>query len=753
MTSVPQGVTKAIITQHGLTDNEYKKIVEILGREASLTELGMFSVMWSEHCSYKSSRIHLKRLPTSGSRVVQGPGENAGAVDIGDGLVAVFKMESHNHPSYIEPYQGAATGVGGILRDVFTMGARPVALLDSLRFGLLDRAQNRHLFRGVVAGIAGYGNCVGVPTIGGEVVFNDIYGQNPLVNVFCLGVGRRDRLFKGQALGVGNPVIYIGSKTGRDGIHGATMASDAFDETSESKRPTVQVGDPFTEKLLLEACLELTAGDLLVGIQDMGAAGLTSSSCEMASRAGTGIELDVTEIPRREPGMTPYEIMLSESQERMLLVAREGKQDEILRICRKWDVDAAVVGRVTSDGLLKVRDGGMVVAEIPAKALAEEGPRYERPSAPPAYQEWLQSINMDALGDLKDPTNVLVSMLESPTIASKAWVYRQYDHMVRTNTLIRPGSDAAVIRVKGTNKALAMTTDGNGRYCVLNPYLGATIAVAEAARNLACSGAEPIGLTDCLNFGNPERPDVMWQFILTIEGIKDACEALNIPVVSGNVSFYNETNGLSIYPTPIVGMVGLIEPVDQAATQWFKQAGDAIILLGTTGEDIGGTEYLRVVHSREQGAPPQLSLERERALQECVRKLIKNGWVQSAHDCSDGGLAVALAECCLSPPSRPIGAVVQLSAQGLRRDSLLFGESQSRVVLSVRPAQTDAVISLAHEIGVAATRIGEVGGERLIVDVKSERDRRDCKIDADLGSIYERWGKSLEESLAERREV
>jgi len=740
-------ISKDLIAQHGLSEDEYKKIVEILGREPNLTELGMFSVMWSEHCSYKSSRMHLTRLPTTGDRVVQGPGENAGAVDIGDGLVAVFKMESHNHPSFIEPYQGAATGVGGILRDIFTMGARPVALLDSLRFGLLDRPQNRHLFKGVVEGIAGYGNCVGVPTIGGEVVFNDIYGQNPLVNVFCLGIAEKDRLFKGRAVGAGNPVIYLGSKTGRDGIHGATMASDTFDEASESKRPTVQVGDPFTEKLLLEACLELMAGDLLVGIQDMGAAGLTSSSCEMASRAGTGIELDLSKLPRREPSMTPYEIMLSESQERMLLVAQEGRQAEVLKICRKWDLAAEVVGRVTEDGLLRVRDNGTLVAEIPAKALADEGPRYERPSSPPAYQDWLQSLNMDAIPDVKDPTACLLSLLDSPTIASKAWVYQQYDHMVRTNTLVRPGSDAAVIRIKGTDKALAMTTDGNGRYSVMNPYLGGTIAVAEAARNLVCSGAEPIGVTDCLNFGSPERPDVMWQFSVTIEGIKDACEALNIPVVSGNVSFYNETNGLSIYPTPILGMVGLIEPAARAMTQWFKQAGDAIILLGSTGEDLGATEYLRVVHSREQGTPPQLSLEREKAVQTCVLRLIRESLVHSAHDCSDGGLAVAVAESCLSHPTQPLGAVIQLHSKGLRRDSLLFGESQSRVVVSASPVHTNAVLGIARELGVAASAIGQVGGERLILDVEADPRGTGCQIDADLGSLLDRWATSIERSL------
>jgi phosphoribosylformylglycinamidine synthase len=747
-------ITKDLIAQHGLSDEEYKKIVEILGREPNLTELGMFSVMWSEHCSYKSSRVHLKRLPTTGPRVVQGPGENAGAVDIGDGLVAVFKMESHNHPSFIEPFQGAATGVGGILRDIFTMGARPVALLDSLRFGLLDRPQNRHLFKGVVAGISSYGNCCGIPTVGGEVAFNEIYAQNPLVNVFCLGIAKKDRLFKGLALGAGNPVIYVGSKTGRDGIHGATMASDAFDQASEAKRSTVQVGDPFTEKLLLEACLELMSGDLLVGIQDMGAAGLTSSSCEMASRAGTGIDLDLTRVPRREPGMTPYELMLSESQERMLMVARQGKEDEVLKICRKWDLEAAVVGRVTGDGMLRVWAAGpngdnIVVAEIPAKSLAEDGPRYERPSAPPAYQEALQSINLEALPDLKDPRDVLLSLLECPTIASKAWVYRQYDHMVRTNTVVRPGSDAAVVRIKGTNRALAMTTDGNGRYCLLNPYVGGTIAVAEASRNLVCSGAEPIGLTDCLNFGNPERPDIMWQFMLSIEGIADACRALNIPVVSGNVSFYNETNGLSIYPTPILGMVGLIEPADRATTQWFKQSGDTIILLGTTREDLGGTEYLRVVHAREQGSPPALNLEEEKAVQGCVLALIRDGLVRSAHDCSDGGLAVALAECCLATPSQAAGAVVRLARQGLRLDSLLFGESQSRVLLSVSPDQADRVLRVAAERGVMASAIGQVGGGRLGIEVVGDRKNPDCRIDVDLATLLDRWGNSLQRAIGQ----
>jgi phosphoribosylformylglycinamidine synthase len=740
-------ITKDLLAQHNLTDDEYKKIVAILGREPNLTELGMFSVMWSEHCSYKSSRMHLKKLPTTGPRVVQGPGENAGAVDIGDGLCAVFKMESHNHPSFIEPYQGAATGVGGILRDIFTMGARPIALLNALRFGELGSAKNRHLVKGVVAGIAGYGNCMGVPTVGGEIGFNDIYSQNPLVNVFCLGIARKDKIFLGKAAGVGNPVIYFGSKTGRDGIHGATMASDSFDDQSEQKRPTVQVGDPFTEKLLLEACLELMSGDLLVGIQDMGAAGLTSSSCEMASREGTGVELELADVPRREAGMTPYELMLSESQERMLMVAKAGREDEVIKICRKWDLDVAVIGRVTDTGKVVLKDQGRIVAEIPAKALADEGPRYDRPSSPPAYQDMLQALNYDALPDLKDANAALLALLASPTIASKRWVYEQYDHMVRTNTMVRPGSDAALLRIKGTNKALAVSVDCNSRYCLLNPYEGAKIAIAECARNLACSGAEPVGVTDCLNFGNPERPEVMWQFVLAIEGMKDACEALNVPIVSGNVSFYNETNDLSIYPTPMIGMVGLIEQADLAVTQWFKQAGDIIILLGTTREDLGGTEYLKILHHREQGSPPFLSLETEQAVQACTVALIRRGLVQSAHDCSDGGLAVALVESCISAQSGRLGAVVQLHLGRLRRDALFFGESQSRVILSVKPDEAERVLQTAREMGVTASKIGTVGGDRCVLTLDDVPSGPGAKIDVDLDSLFDRWAYSLERAL------
>jgi phosphoribosylformylglycinamidine synthase len=743
-------ITPELLSQHGINDEEYQKILAILGRPPNLTELGVFSVMWSEHCSYKSSRVHLSRFPTTGPHVLQGPGENAGAIDIGDGLAAVFKMESHNHPSFIEPFQGAATGVGGILRDIFTMGARPIALLNSLRFGELDLPLNRHLVKGVVSGISWYGNCIGVPTVGGEITFNDIYSKNPLVNVFCLGIVHKDQLLKGVAEGVGNPILYIGAKTGRDGIHGATMASDSFDDSSESKRPNVQVGDPFLEKLLLEACLEFLEQDLLVGIQDMGAAGLTSSSCEMASRAETGVEIDLTNVPRREPHMTPYEVMLSESQERMLLVAREGKQDQVIKICQKWGIDAAVIGQVTGDGFVRIRDQKQVVAEIPAKALAEEGPKYERPAAPPAYQDLLQSLQIDNLPALKDPTQVLQTLLASPTIANKSWVYRQYDYMVGTNSVVCPGSDAAVVRIKGTTKALAMATDGNSRHCLLNPYLGGTLAVAEAARNVVCSGGRPMGVTDCLNFGNPERQDIMWQFIMAVEGIADACRHFDIPVVSGNVSFYNETNGLSIFPTPILGMVGLIDNVDSVMTQWFQQPGDRIFLLGENKEDLGGTEYLKVMHCREQGLPPLLHLETEKSLQDCVLSLIQQGVLQSAHDCSDGGLAVALAECCFFKSSKQyptLGASIRLKNEGLRNDALLFGETPSRIIVSVKPDRAEHLIEVTQQFQVPCTDIGEVGEGTLAIHVESGDPQERCLIEAETKELFKIWDSSLEKLL------
>ncbi len=734
-------ITPELVASHGLSSDEFEKIKQILGREPSFTELGIFSVMWSEHCSYKSSRPHLKRFPTKAPWVIQGPGENAGVIDIGDGLAAVFKMESHNHPSFIEPYQGAATGVGGILRDVFTMGARPIANMDSLRFGPLDVPKNRYLTHGVVAGIAGYGNCMGIPTIGGEVYFNEIYNGNNLVNAFTLGIAKSDRIFYGTAAGVGNPVMYVGSKTGRDGIHGATMASEEFSEDSEEKRPTVQVGDPFTEKLLLEACLELMSKDLIVGIQDMGAAGLTSSSCEMASRGGSGIDMDLDLVPRREEGMTPYELMLSESQERMLIVAKEGAEAEVEAIFTKWDLECVVIGRVTGDGMLRVRDAGKVVAEIPAKTIADEAPVYDRPYARPFYQDEVQLLNADLVPVPKDMNDVLVRLLASPTIADKTWVYRQYDHMVRTNTVVRPGSDAGVVLVKGTNKALAMSVDCNPRYCFLHPLAGGAIAVAESARNVVCSGGRPLALTDCLNFGNPEKPDIMWQFQQAVEGISLACEKLNTPVVSGNVSFYNETKGMGVFPTPVIAMVGLVEDVSHVTTQWFKDEGDFVVMFGETLDELGGSEYLKVIHSQERGMPPDIDLEREAALQKTLLTVIQAGIVRSAHDCSEGGLAVALAECCFRGEDDPIGCEVDL-LDNIRLDAALFGETQSRVVVSVRKSDVNKLKKAADDAGLPYIVLGRVGGHRLIV-----RSGGEAVIDRPVAELKEAWQDAIPEIL------
>lgn len=713
-------VTKELIEAHGLTEEEYERIIKILGREPSYTELGIFTVMWSEHCSYKSSKVHLKRFPTEAPWVIQGPGENAGVVDIGDGLAAVFKMESHNHPSFIEPYQGAATGVGGILRDIFTMGARPIASLNSLRFGLLEKPKNKYLFNGVVSGIAGYGNCIGVPTVGGEIYFNDTYNGNILVNVFNIGIAKKDRIFKGKATGIGNPVIYVGSKTGRDGIHGASLlASHEFDEKSEEMRPTIQVGDPFTEKLLLEACLELMDKDLIVGIQDMGAAGLTSSTSEMAGRAGTGIEIELSLVPTREAGMTPYELMLSESQERMLIVAKKGKEKEVEEIFKKWDLEAVVIGKVTEDSILRVKDRGAIVAEIPAKALAEEGPAYNRPMKRPDYQDEVQMLDLSKILLPGDYNDVLLRILGSPTIASKEWVYEQYDHMVRTNTVILPGSDAGVIRVKGTDKALAITVDCNSRYCFLDPFLGGALTVAEAARNIVCSGGKPLAITDCLNFGNPEKPEVMWQFSEAIEGIREACSRLKTPVVSGNVSFYNETIDKGIYPTPIIGMAGIIDDVKKTMTQWFKREGDMIVLLGKNEEDLGGSEYIYIIHGLEKGRPPSLDLNREVMIQQVCLQAIKQGLISSAHDCSEGGLAVALTECCISG-KESVGAEVDLDGEGIRKDALLFGESASRILVSLSEDKLDELVRMAKAENVPVTVLGKVGGDRLMIRFKGK---------------------------------
>ncbi|HLG21938.1 MAG TPA: phosphoribosylformylglycinamidine synthase subunit PurL [Candidatus Manganitrophaceae bacterium] len=694
-----------------LTEEEYQKVEELLERKPNATELSIFSVMWSEHCSYKSSKVHLKRFPTEGERVIEGPGENAGVVDIGDGWVAVFKIESHNHPSFIEPYQGAATGVGGILRDIFTMGARPIALLNSLRFGPLDRVKNRYLLERVVAGIAGYGNCMGVPTVGGEIYFNEIYSNNPLVNVFCLGIAKREEIVKAAAGGVGNPVIYVGSKTGRDGIHGATMASAELGQSVE-KRHTVQVGDPFTEKLLLEACLELMRSGAVVGIQDMGAAGLTSSSSEMAHRGGVGIEIDVSKVPLREEGMTPEEIMISESQERMLLVARNGKEAEVEAIFRKWDLDVAVIGKVTEDRYLTIKNGDQTVAHIPVSALTSTAPVYERPLSTPRFQEMIQSLNLDSIPEPKSYPETLLELLGSPSLASKEWVYQQYDHMVRTNTVVGPGGDAAVVRIKGTDRALAVTVDGNSAYCLLNPYYGGAIAVAEAARNLVCVGAKPIALTDCLNFANPERPEVMWSFAVAIDGMSDACRQFNIPVVSGNVSFYNETNGLGIYPTPIVGMVGLIESFKTPLTAGFKNREERVVLIGETLEELGGSAYLKTLHSQERGYPPMLNFEKEKGVQKAVLTAAQEGILSSAHDCSDGGLAVALAECCILSPSST-GAAVDLEPGEIRPDAFLFGESQSRIIVSVKEAHFPRLRKILEEGAVPFAVLGKTGGGSL----------------------------------------
>jgi phosphoribosylformylglycinamidine synthase len=721
----------------------------MMGREPTLTELGIFSVMWSEHCSYKSSRVHLKTLPTTGTRVLQGPGENAGAVDIGDGLAAVFKIESHNHPSFIEPYQGAATGVGGIIRDIFTMGARPIALLNSLRFGSLDDPLVRRTMAGVVAGIAGYGNSIGIPTVGGEIAFDESYTGNPLVNVFCLGISRADEIIKGTASGVGNAVYYVGAKTGRDGIHGATMASAEFDDKSAEKRPAVQVGDPFMEKLLLEACLEVMKSDALVGIQDMGAAGLTCSTCEMGARGGAGVEIDVALVPQRETGMTPYEIMLSESQERMLLVVKKGREAEVERIFDKWDLHAVRIGEVTTDNRMRVKDHGTVVADIPNRALTDEAPVYRRPTAEPTWLAEAQTLDLPALGSPAAPRDVFKRLLASPTIASKRWVYRQYDHMVRTNTLVLPGMGAGVVRVKGTRRALALSVDCNGRFVYLDPYLGAQLAVAEASRNVACAGGQPIGATNCLNFANPQRPEVMWQFARAVEGMGDACRALDIPITGGNVSLYNETDGKGVLPTPVLGVVGLIEDAGKVVRRAFRAAGDAVILLGEGRDELGGSEYLKVAHGLIRGVPPSLDLAREAALQRVLVEGAAAGLIRSAHDCAEGGLAVTLAECCFDSSFGVDVDVAGVAASAEWRDvATLFGESASRVVVSVSPERVGALLSMAAAANLPAAQIGIVGGERIRIAVEGER-----VLDEPLAAAELVWSTALEGYFERRRAV
>jgi phosphoribosylformylglycinamidine synthase II len=744
------------LRQHGLTPDEYEKIKRLLGgREPTLTELGIFSVMWSEHCSYKSSRVHLKRLPTRSRRVLQGPGENAGIIDIGDGWACAFKIESHNHPSFIEPFQGATTGVGGILRDIFTMGARPVAVMDSLRFGPVTPSEeiskkelhkNHSLLESVVSGVASYGNCFGVPNLGGETKFEPCYSGNPLVNAFALGLVRKNEIFYARAAGEGNPVIYVGAKTGRDGIHGATMASEEFSDASEAKRPNVQVGDPFLEKLLLEACIEAMQTGAIVGIQDMGAAGLTCSTCEMGGRGGVGVEIELDRVPQRETGMTPYEIMLSESQERMLLVAQKGRAHEVFRVFEKWGLDAVEVGKVTTDNKLRVLEHGKVVAEIPNQALTDDAPVYKRPLArwePPVPREMPEQIKLTGTADF---TAHLKQLLASPNICGKRWVWQQYDHMVQTNTVTAPGAgDAGVIRIKNSDpgapqRGLAMALDGNGRWCYLDPRLGAMHAVAEAARKVACSGATPVGATNCLNFGNPEKPHIMWQFSQTIDGITKACEELEIPITGGNVSFYNETLGEAIYPTPVLGVVGILDDVHVMAQMHFATPGRTIVLLraGESGDitdaesEFGSSEYAKEILGRLWGYPPELDLEMEAELQKAVIELVQQGLVDSVHDCSEGGLAVALAEKALP---KGVGARVKLVSSGLFAEFALFGEDASRIVISCDSAGFARIQQVAAKHGIAADVIGETIADRLEISLDGK-----LAVSAavpELGQVYE----------------
>jgi len=772
--SIEIKVTPEIAAEHGLTAEEYARVKQILGREPNITELGIFSVMWSEHCSYKSSKVHLKRLPTRSKLVVQGPGENAGVVDIGDGLVAAFKIESHNHPSYVEPFQGATTGVGGILRDIFTMGARPVAVLDSLRFGPIvagkgvseeEAAKNRRILDGVIRGIAHYGNCFGVPTVGGEVGFEPCYSQNPLVNALALGIARKEDLFFAKARGTGNPVIYVGAKTGRDGIHGASLlASAEFTEESKQKRPNVQVGDPFMEKLLLEACLEAMQTGAVVAIQDMGAAGLTCSTTEMASRGGTGIEIDLAKVPQRESGMTPYEIMLSESQERMLLVAEKGREREVLDVFTKWGLDAVVVGEVTDGGLLRVKDRGKLAAEIPAHPLAEEGPVYRRPIAQPPLRN---ETTADWFSFSDDGTNLtanFVKLLGSPAIASKRWITEQYDTSVRTNTLAGPGaSDAAVIRIKDPETgivkcALALSTDGNGRWCQLNPRVGAMHAVAEAARNVAACGARPMAATNCLNFGSPEKPEVMWQFSEVIDGLTVACTELGTPITGGNVSFYNETLGKSIYPTPVIGVLGILEDASRVLKIGFHEEGDVIILLDAShavdratpavAQEFSSSEYSKTIGGIAAGEPPAIDLAAEKRLQECLVSLAASGAVRSAHDVSDGGIAVTLAESCFAAGSQnaapqQLGVQINLPAESCPAEYALFGERGARAVVSAAPTSLAHVLETARQCGVVAHQICQViRGDAFRIEYKGR-----AVIESSVAKLYDTWAHSFERIL------
>jgi len=736
-------ITPELVRSHGLTDEEYERLKAILGREPNFTELGVFSVMWSEHCSYKNTRLELKKFPTTGPKVLVKAGEeNAGVIDIGDGWAVAFKMESHNHPSAVEPFQGAATGVGGIIRDIFTMGARPVFLLDSLRFGPIQGAtpaakHNRRLFSEVVAGISHYGNCVGIPTIGGEVYFDESYQGNPLVNVLCLGVLRHEQIARGAAKGVGNPVFYVGSETGRDGLAGAAFASRDLTEESKQDRPAVQVGDPFKGKLLLEACLELLASGCVAGIQDMGAAGLTCSTCETASRGGTGVEIDLTLVPQREARMTPYEILLSESQERMLIIVERGQESTVKDIFDKWDLPYACVGEVTDDGMMRVLNHGRVEVEIPADKLANDAPVYERRAEAGAPASVLRIEDVPE-ADLRDS---LVRLLADPTIASKSWVYRQFDHTVRAGTVVPPGSDAAVFYVREANKYLAATTDCNSLYCKMNPREGARIAVAEAARNLVCSGAKPVAVTDNLNFGNPYQPENFWQLREAVEGLAEACVRFGTPVTGGNVSLYNQSPNGAIDPTPTVGMVGVIDEERWITRQFFRDPSDVIYLIGPVGDELGASQFLKIVHGRKGFLPPRLSYDLELGVQAVVLALIRQGLVQSAHDCSEGGFAVALAECCISGDRR-IGASVDFGHWPERLDQILFNESQSRVIISVRPEDTIEMEAMCAAAEIQYGRVGEVGGSTLVISTQRETLRWD------VAELYQAWYSSIERAMS-----
>jgi phosphoribosylformylglycinamidine synthase subunit PurL len=771
MAKAPE-ITPEVIREHGITDEEYQKILKHLGRMPTITELGIFSVMWSEHCSYKSSRVHLKRLPTRSRLVVQGPGENAGIIDIGDGWVCAFKIESHNHPSFIEPFQGAATGVGGILRDIFTMGARPLAVMDSLRFGPVKKAlstqhsafspgadvsspnaeagihKNHSILEGVVSGIASYGNCFGVPNLGGETRFEECYSGNPLVNAFALGLARREKIFYARAAGEGNPVIYVGAKTGRDGIHGATMASEEFSEGSEQKRPNVQVGDPFLEKLLLEACLEAMESGAVIGIQDMGAAGLTCSTCEMGGRGGVGLEIELDRVPQRETGMTAYEIMLSESQERMLLVAEHGREEEVFRIFTKWGLDAVAIGRVINENKMRVLHHGEVMAEIPNQALTDDAPVYQRPMKP-----WQANVPRSAPANIKlaaggDLTSALRTLLGSPNICSKRWIHEQYDTMVQTNTVDGPGGDGGLLRIKGTQRALAMSLDCNGRWCWLDPKLGAMHAVAEAARNVACTGATPVAATNCLNFGNPEKPEIMWQLSQAIDGMSEACEALGTPITGGNVSLYNETLGEGIYPTPVVGIVGILEDVSCAVKSHFRNAGrDILLIIGgtTTGDparaaiEFGSSEYAKEVLGTVWGYPPSLDLKQEAALQKFLAAAAEEKLLESAHDCSDGGLAVALAEAAFP---LGIGAKVKLSSQGYSAETALFSEHATRVVISCDRKDTKRIQQSAVQYGLSAEVLGQTISESLEISIDGK-----VAVAAAVSDLKQVWESALPRML------